>query len=109
MPTISTVRLPLPRLAVWVPHSAEYFAWTWAAMLENPTWVPALLLVAAEPGNAGGSEEHPMAPCAAAFSTGVSSFPGNLGKPTEYLFWEWMRNCGMLPEDSQGSVTLLTA
>lgn len=52
-------------------------------MLENPTRVPALLLQ--EPGNAGGSEEHPMAPSAAAFSTGVSSFPGGLGKSIEYF------------------------
>lgn len=55
-------------------------------MLENPTRVPALFLVAAEPDTAGGSEEHPMAPCAAAFSPGVSSFHGDLGKPIEYLF-----------------------
>lgn len=54
-------------------------------MLENPTRVPALLLGAAEPGNAGGSEEHPMAPSAAAFSIGVSSFPGGLGKSIEYF------------------------
>lgn len=49
-------------------------------MLENPTRVAALFLVAAEPGNAGGSDEHPTAPCAAAFSLGVSNFPGDLGK-----------------------------
>lgn len=54
-------------------------------MLENPIRVPALVLVAAEPGNAGGSEEHPVAPSAAAFSTGVSSFPGGLGKSIEDL------------------------
>lgn len=75
-------------------------------MLENPTRVPALLLQ--EPGNAGGSEEHPMAPSAAAFSTGVSSFPGGLGKSIEY-FENVLEIVGCCFEDSQGSVMLLTA